>query len=766
MDIIASLYVISHHKAKPLYEFAHKNTEFIWQDKHTNAVNQLKEAITSPDCLVIFNPDLPTTLTTDACDYAMGACLTQTYEQGERPVAFISKTFNDTEMKYTLWEKELYAVIWSVHQFRPYLLNIHFTIRSDNKPTTQVLVSSSLRTSTTTTNRVNRWILSLQPFKFTIQHHPGKSNVVADALSRYPNVKTEYKTSCNAVITTFHSSLRNRLIDLYAKHISTTHIWQQLHKEALHPRLQLIDDLICTRTNPPRILIPDDTSFRHDLIHEIHDTVLSGHPGIHKLLSFISLRYVGNHIRRDILEYVNTCPECQKAKPRHEKPFGICTPLPIAHTPWTDISMDLIMSLPTSNDYNAIFVVVDRFSKMAHFIPTQTTVDAPQLARLFLDNIVKLHGFPKSIVSDRDPRFVSIFWKEVWNTIGTSLRISTANHPQTDGQTERTNRTLEQYLRIYARHKKTKWSTYLPFAEFAYNNTTHSATGLSPSYIVYQRHLYTPIDIAISDITLRNANAETLLTTYSTLLERVRKQLDNARIKMIMQNQSNDKPSPFNVDDQVLVHRTAFRNFSSASHIAKFDDRWLGPFMILEIINHNAYRIDLPSSLKAHNVINISFLRPYKISMKFQRLHPDNLLLPPVESDDITSSSSSNLLDDTSPASSKIPSITDNIPSASNNQIDEYEVESILKCRLSSRTHKYTPRQRSLPLQQQLHISKDPKEYDYLVKWKGYPSYEATWEPYEHLEHADEVFNSFVLDNNLPLQWKITPNTSSTQDSE
>ena len=147
------------------------------------------------------------------------------------------------------------------------------------------------------------------------------------------------------------------MIDLYAKHISTTHIWQQLHKEALHPRLQLIDDLICTRTNPPRILIPDDTSFRHDLIHEIHDTILSGHPGIHKLLSFISLQYVGNHIRRDILEYVNTCPECQKAKPRYEKPFGICTPLPIAHMPWTDISMDLIMSL--------IFVANPRVSPCA-----------------------------------------------------------------------------------------------------------------------------------------------------------------------------------------------------------------------------------------------------------------------------------------------------------------------------------------------------------------------------------------------------------------
>ena len=190
-------------------------------------------------------------------------------------------------------------------------------------------------------------------------------------------------------------------------------------------------------------MIPDDTSFRHDLFHEIHNVKLAGHQGIHKLLSFISHRYVGNHLRRDIHDYINTCPECQKAKPRHDKPYGISMPLPIAQTPWTDISMDLITSLPISDGYNAIFVVVDRFSKMSHFIPTHNTADAPQLARLFIDNIVKLHGFPKSIISDRDTRFVSVFWKEIWYQIGTTLCLSTANHPQTDGQTERTNRTLE-----------------------------------------------------------------------------------------------------------------------------------------------------------------------------------------------------------------------------------------------------------------------------------------------------------------------------------
>ena len=146
---------------------------------------------------------------------------------------------------------------------------------------------------------------------------------------------------------------------------------------------------------------------------------------------------------------------------------------------------------------------------------------------------------------------------------------------------------------------------------------------------MYQRHTYAPIDVALPDIALRNANAETLLTTYSKLLEDVRIQLDNARVKMLTQNQQDDKPSPFNINDMILIHRTAFRNYSAAAHITKFDDRWLGPFKIIEIINHNAYKIELPKSIKAHNVINISFLRPYKISSRFHRVHPDNLLFAP-----------------------------------------------------------------------------------------------------------------------------------------
>ena len=268
---------------------------------------------------------------------------------------------------------------------------------------------------------------------------------------------------------------------------------------------------------------------------------------------------------------------------------------------------------------------------------------------------------------------------------------------------------------------------------------------------MYQRHVYCPIDVAISELPLRNANAEAMITTHSRLLEIVRKHLDTARIRMITQNQRLDKNSPFQVDDQVLIHRSAFRTFSSASHSQKFDDRWLGPFSILEIINHNAYKIDLPKSIKAYNVINISFLKPYKMSSRFKRTHPDNLLLPPVEQDD-----------DDSIANATTTSSSADISSNNEDTQDEYEVDNIIRCRLQ---RKYPRQQRNLPLQQQIRIQDDPSEYEYLVKWKGYPSYEATWEPLQNLQNAQDLFNNFVNEHHLPKSWiQHSANTGQNQD--
>ena len=240
---------------------------------------------------------------------------------------------------------------------------------------------------------------------------------------------------------------------------------------------------------------------------------------------------------------------------------------------------------------------------MAHFIPTQTQINAPDLAKLFLDNIVRIHGFPRSIVSDCDSRFLSNFWRELFSLTNTTLRFSTANHPQTDRQTERTNRTLEQYLRIHARHNPSSWSRYLVTAELAYNNITHFATGMSPFYLVFQRHVNLPLDFALSDLQSKNAAVKSLLNARQKVLNTARDSLIKACNQMIAQNKHKTLPPPFKLHDMVLVHKAAFRKQHHISDLNKFDDRWFGPYEIIRLINLNAYALDLPSYLKHHNVL-------------------------------------------------------------------------------------------------------------------------------------------------------------------
>ena len=540
------------HIARPLHDLTRKNAEFKWIDSHTNAVAKLKKAIAAPDCLAIFDSEFTTILTTDACDYALGAALSQKHPQGERPVAFISRILTLTECRYSMWEKELFSIIWAVKYFRPYLLNHKFTIKSDNKPATQMIANSSMKLSTSATNRVIRWILSLQTYDFTIEHQPGTSNVVADALSRFPlhlNVIPDDQPTadfCQLKTTPITERyLHNKFVQTYEIDPPTKLIYDQLKDGQFHPRLTLSDGLIVTRETPFRILLPDNAVLRIALLQEIHNSPLTGHPGFHKFLSYVSRLFVGPNLRHDVLEFVRTCPECQISKPRNQPVYGTIMPLQIPEAPWQDISMDLIVNLPRSQTYDSIFVVVDRFSKMAHFIPTRVQATAPDLAQLFFDNIVRLHGFPRSIVSDRDPRFLSHFWRELFALTETTLRFSTANHPQTDGQTERTNRTLEQYLKLHVRHNPARWAQYLTTAEIAYNNLTHSAIGTSPFYLVYQRHANFPLDFSFSDLDSKNAAVESLLSSRQAVLAHARDSLDSARQRMIRMSKDKVNPPPF-----------------------------------------------------------------------------------------------------------------------------------------------------------------------------------------------------------------------------
>ncbi|KAK1664842.1 hypothetical protein QYE76_053001 [Lolium multiflorum] len=231
------------------------------------------------------------------------------------------------------------------------------------------------------------------------------------------------------------------------------------------------------------------------VLEESHAGGLMGHFGREKTLLMLADHFYWPKMRRDVDRYVRRCITCNKSKSKL-KPHGLYTPLPAPSTPWEDISMDFVLGLPrTKRGHDSIFVVVDRFSKLSHFIACYKSDDASHIANLFFREIVRLHGVPKTIVSDRDVKFMSYFWKTLWRKLGTKLLFSTTCHPQTDGQTEVVNRTLSQVLRSMIKKNLKEWEECLPHVEFAYNRAVHSTTELCPFEVVYGFKPITPLDL-------------------------------------------------------------------------------------------------------------------------------------------------------------------------------------------------------------------------------------------------------------------------------
>ena len=260
-----------------------------------------------------------------------------------------------------------------------------------------------------------------------------------------------------------------------------------------------------------RLYIPNDNALKARILadHECHDSPMSGHFGKDKTIESVKRRFYWPRMDEEIQSYVTSCDSCQRNKPSHQAEMGLLQPLPIPDQPWAQVSLDLITALPKSllgND--AIVVFIDKLTKMVHYVPTTTNVTAPQLATIFLRNVVRLHGFPESILSDRDPRFTAFFWRSFWEQMGSKLTMSAAYHPQTDGQTERANRTLEESLRHYVNHRQNDWDVYLSSIEIAVNNAKQSSTGFSPFYLNSGREIRLPIDGVLPKPMIRNPEAE------------------------------------------------------------------------------------------------------------------------------------------------------------------------------------------------------------------------------------------------------------------
>lgn len=659
--------------AKPLSDLLKKGVNQVWDEFCYQAFEELKNKLSSPPVLKFPEFDKPFEVHTDASDFAIGGVLMQ----DGRPIAYESKKLDGCQRRWPTHEKELFAVVHCLKTWQHYL-GLHKTkVYTDN------VSLKYFETQAQMSAKQLRWHDTLALMNVDLIHKPGRDNVVPDALSRKEELHAMSTTQVLRLMYRGEGNWERRIREGYMKDPEAQQMLGDLRKGKKLKEIKLVNGLL--KYKQSRVYVPQG-KLRLLVLKEEHDSPIAGHRGEKATIATVSRRYYWPGMKEDITHFVKTCVKCQLNRASYQKQAGLLQPLPIPPGPWHSVSMDFITSLPESQGYDAILVMVDRFSKLAHVVPTRGTATALETAKIFLNAWWKHHGLPRVIVSDRDPKFTSAFWRHFFRKVGTKLTFSTAFHPQTDGQTERVNGVLNQYLRNFVSADQRDWVDYVGLAEFSYNAATHSATKESPFKVAYGVEPLQPADLALEGAhsTLEfNQDGEDLAKKREQMLEKTRLLLEKARRRYEKQVNARRREVEFEVGQKVLLN---VKNFTMPEGLTpKFMSKFAGPFPIVERVFKDVYKLELPPEIKVHPTFHVSLLKPFKEDT----LWPDRkqVIRPPPEL------------------------VGEHL---------EYEVEGILKSR---------------------NLKNKGKEY--LVKWRGYHEKEATWVAAKDMVNAKEVVENF-----------------------
>lgn len=578
----------------PLTALTSPRTPFHWTAAAQKAFIMLKDEISR--CSELYLPDLtmPFILQCDASNVALGAVLLQL----DRPVAFFSRQLLPAERNYPVHDRELLAIVAALRNWRHYLVGRHFIIQSDHQPL------QFLKSQRDLNSRQARWLSFLGDFDFSIDYIRGKTNKVADALSRC--------TSCAPVElilsrpTTVYSYDNDQFFGRIKRRV-----------RAQLPSSFYIDDedrlWLHAQSDAPRLCIPAGEN-KNRLIAEVHASEFVAHPGEARTIEQVKRRYFWPKMDVDIRQFVKECRICQKSKRTYQsKVRSGLHPLEVPEGRWTSIGMDFITDLPTSAvGHDAVLVIIDRFSRRVHLIPTKKALTTEELVVLFTREYVRLHGLPTSIVSDRDPRFTALFWKQLTERLGVKLKMSTAAHPQSDGVTERANRAINATMRALLNDFTNDWEKKLPLCEFAINSNVHAATGMCPFQVDLGYVPPTPFD----HHTYQGAStpADQFILDQRTTLQRIRDRLTTQREQIINHQQylNNDDSIMSTLQDGDLVLIDTHRlQIDSPVEKKKWRLQYEGPYRIISKVGQGAYRIKLPSWMRAHDVINEQYLKRF-----------------------------------------------------------------------------------------------------------------------------------------------------------
>jgi hypothetical protein len=616
----------------------------------------------------------------------------------------------DPERNYDIHDKELLAIVDALRKWDTYCKTTgpKIEILTDHKNLEYWKTKRDLNL------RQARWGERLANYDFVIKYRPGKLAGKPDILSRESGDSPwegdmKHRQNQGRILLSdenFGDSTTNLAATWQASATQTidlridTELLQEIRtktnkdKEVTNIRTKRANGItrdgkialgLCEEkdgllTYDGLIWIPEDDELRLRILRDNHDAKSAGHPGRARTLELVSRTFYWPQQRKYVNRYVDHCDTCRRIKPIRHAPFGLLKPLAPPHRPWDSISMDFITGLPaTKGHLTALWVIVDRLTKMAHFVACSDTMKPEELADSFVQNVVRPHGLPSSIVSDRGTLFTSGFWENVTKALGISRNLSTAFHPQTDGQTERVNATLEQYLRAYCNYQQDDWGGLLPVAEFCYNNTQAESTKVTPFFANYGYHpRFTP-DLGTADKEVPE------VSEYAAALTRLHTELraEITQAQMAQAEQANKARHPdpaLRPGDTVWLKR---KNIRTTRPSGKLDHKQIGPYTILERIGSRAYKLDLPATVKIHPVFHISLLEPTSTTEPI----PGHQQPPP--------------------------------PPVIVNEQQEWEVEEIIDSRHSR------------------------NRLQYRVKWTGFHDPDKTWYPASNFENSPEAVRQF-----------------------
>ncbi|KAL2089934.1 hypothetical protein ACEWY4_014622 [Coilia grayii] len=572
--------------AAPLTALTSTKRPFCWTTATDNAFTTLKNKFTSVPILQVPDPERQFVVEVDASDIGVGAVLSQRRPEDEKlhPCAYFSRRLSPAERNYDIGDRELLAIKLALEEWRHWLEGapVPFIVWTDHKNLEYI------RTAKRLNPRQARWSLFFSRFHFSLSYRPGSRNVKPDALSR----QFQEEDRLHGPVPILPES---RVVAAL-----TWDVERQVQRA-------LQDQPGPSAYPEGRLYVPE--TLRSQVLQWGHDSLLACHPGATRTSHHIARRFWCPTMEREVREYVQACPVCNCNKTSNRPPAGLLQPLPVPSRPWSHISLDFVTGLPVSEGNTVILTVVDRFSKMAHFIPLPKLPSAKETAQAVQLHVFRLHGIPADVVSDRGPQFTSAFWKEFCRLLGATVSLTSGFHPQANGQSERANQELEKALRCVVSRNPLSWASRLVWVEYAHNALTCSSTGMSPFQCVYgyQPPLFPSQEGEVSCPSAL-ANARRCRRTWA----RARVALRKAVASYSAGANRRRTPAPeYRVGQRVWL---SAKDLPVRVESRKLAARFLGPFLVERVISPTAVRLRLPTTMRVHPTFHVSRIKPVRVS--------------------------------------------------------------------------------------------------------------------------------------------------------